>query len=126
MRRHRTQSESVERGRFLRFEEGWYPVYSETEWGRDCLSCWYMKAICSITSYDIDVPMFILQDLGNTNFSIHLPRASFDRKVTAQIVLRAVRSLGIDAHLNDRNDICVGKDKMSSNTFPVVVEELTS
>jgi lipoate-protein ligase A len=53
------------------------------------------------------------QDLGNTNFSIHLPRKSFDRHATAQIVLRAVRSLGIDAHVNDRNDICVGRDKMS-------------
>ena len=50
--------------------------------------------------------------MGNTNFSIHLPRASFDRHATAQVVLRAVRSLGIDAIVNDRNDICVGKDKI--------------
>lgn len=28
-------------------------------------------------------------------------------------MLRAVQSLGIDAHLNDRNDICVGLEKMS-------------
>lgn len=56
-----------------------------------------------------------LQDLGNTNFSIHLPRASFDRHATAQVVLRAVRSLGVDAHVNERNDICVGKEKMSAN-----------
>lgn len=52
------------------------------------------------------------QDSGNTNFSIHLPRASFDRHATAQVILRAVRSLGIDANVNDRNDICVGKDKI--------------
>lgn len=52
------------------------------------------------------------QDMGNTNFSIHLPRHSFDRHVTAQIVLRAVRSLGIDARVNDRNDICVGEEKI--------------
>ncbi|KAG6861965.1 hypothetical protein C0995_009149 [Termitomyces sp. Mi166 len=31
----------------------------------------------------------VYHDLGNTNFSIHLPRAKFDRHVTAQIVLRA-------------------------------------
>ncbi|KAH9939952.1 hypothetical protein B0H21DRAFT_697910 [Amylocystis lapponica] len=52
-------------------------------------------------------------DLGNTNFSIHLPRVSFDRHATAQVVLAAVRSLGIDANVNDRNDICVGEDKIS-------------
>ncbi|KAH9943166.1 Lipoyltransferase and lipoate-protein ligase [Epithele typhae] len=54
----------------------------------------------------------VYHDLGNTNFSIHLPRATFDRHATAQVVLRAVRSLGVDATVNDRNDICVGKDKI--------------
>ncbi|THU91917.1 Lipoyltransferase and lipoate-protein ligase [Dendrothele bispora CBS 962.96] len=55
----------------------------------------------------------VYHDLGNTNFSIHLPRQSFDRHATAQIVLRAVRALGIDANVNDRNDICVGKEKIA-------------
>ncbi|KAJ7248486.1 hypothetical protein C8J57DRAFT_1189735 [Mycena rebaudengoi] len=51
----------------------------------------------------------VYHDLGNTNFSIHLSRRTFDRRVTSQTVLRAVLSLGIDqARLNDRNDICVG------------------
>ncbi|KAF7789355.1 hypothetical protein EIP86_000299 [Pleurotus ostreatoroseus] len=54
----------------------------------------------------------VYHDLGNTNFSIHLPRSSFDRDGTAQVVLRAVRALGVDANVNDRNDICVGKDKI--------------
>ncbi|KAF4601854.1 Biotin/lipoate A/B protein ligase [Pleurotus pulmonarius] len=49
----------------------------------------------------------VYHDLGNTNFSIHLPRKSFDRHETSQIPLRAVRSLGIDAILNERNDICI-------------------
>ncbi|KAI0036064.1 hypothetical protein K488DRAFT_76244 [Vararia minispora EC-137] len=48
----------------------------------------------------------VFHDIGNTNFSIHLPRTIFDRHATAQVILRAVRSLGIDAHVNDRNDIC--------------------
>ncbi|KAI0082522.1 Lipoyltransferase and lipoate-protein ligase [Panus rudis PR-1116 ss-1] len=56
----------------------------------------------------------VYHDLGNTNFSIHVPRSSFDRHATAQIVLRAVRSLGVEAHVNDRNDICVGPDKICS------------
>ena len=63
--------------------------------------------------YSFSLDWWFNQDLGNTNFSIHLPRPSFDRHVTARIVLRAVRSMSIDAHINERNDICVGKDKIS-------------
>ena len=51
--------------------------------------------------------------MGNTNFSIHLPRRSFDRHLTAELVLRAVRSCNIDAWVNERNDICVGPYKIS-------------
>lgn len=53
------------------------------------------------------------QDLGNTNFSIHLPRTSFDRHATGNLVLRAVQSLGIDARVNERNDICIEANKIS-------------
>ncbi|KAI0677240.1 Lipoyltransferase and lipoate-protein ligase [Trametes maxima] len=56
----------------------------------------------------------VYHDLGNTNFSIHLPRSSFDRHATAQVMLKAVRSMGVDANVNDRNDICVGKEKICS------------
>ncbi|KAJ4472809.1 hypothetical protein C8J55DRAFT_519694 [Lentinula edodes] len=62
----------------------------------------------------------VYHDLGNTNFSIHLPRTSFDRHMTAQVVLRAVCSLGIDATVNDRNDICVGKEKVSGSAYKIV------
>lgn len=62
----------------------------------------------------------VYHDLGNTNFSIHLPRTSFDRHATAQVILRAVRSLGINAHVNDRNDICVGKEKVSGSAYKIV------
>ncbi|OSD04531.1 Lipoyltransferase and lipoate-protein ligase [Trametes coccinea BRFM310] len=62
----------------------------------------------------------VYHDLGNTNFSIHLPRASFDRHATAQVVMKAVRSLGVDATVNDRNDICVGKEKVSGSAYKIV------
>ncbi|KAJ6615624.1 hypothetical protein B0H10DRAFT_57219 [Mycena sp. CBHHK59/15] len=63
----------------------------------------------------------VYHDLGNTNFSIHLARRAFDRRITSQIVLRAVLSLGIDrARLNDRNDICVGADKVSGSAYKIV------
>ncbi|KAK0207028.1 hypothetical protein DFS33DRAFT_1256079 [Desarmillaria ectypa] len=66
----------------------------------------------------------VYHDLGNTNYSIHLHRNSFDRSVTAQIILRAVRSLSVDAHVNDRNDICIEGKKiciqLSHNPYKIV------
>ncbi|KAL1660476.1 hypothetical protein GGF50DRAFT_91240 [Schizophyllum commune] len=47
----------------------------------------------------------VYHDLGNTNYSIHVPRTWFDRNVTSQIVLRAVRDMGVpEATVNERND----------------------
>lgn len=57
------------------------------------------------------------QDLGNTNYSIHVPRATFDRTATANIVVRAIRALSVDAYVNGRNDICVSGEKMSLLDF---------
>ena len=34
-------------------------------------------------------------------------------------MLRAVRSLGIDARVNERNDICVGQEKITLLTCPL-------
>ncbi|KAH0840156.1 hypothetical protein J3R83DRAFT_1139 [Lanmaoa asiatica] len=56
----------------------------------------------------------VYHDLGNTNYSIHVPRTTFDRTATANIIVRAVRALGVDASVNERNDICVAGEKMSS------------
>jgi len=62
----------------------------------------------------------VFHDLGNTNFSLHLPRASFDRHATSKLILQAVRSLGVDAQLNERNDICVGFNKVSGSAYKIV------
>ncbi|KAJ6560297.1 hypothetical protein B0H19DRAFT_1147163 [Mycena capillaripes] len=63
----------------------------------------------------------VYHDLGNTNFSIHLARRAFDRHATSQIILRAVLSLGVSgAQLNERNDICVGDDKVSGSAYKIV------
>lgn len=88
-----------------------YPVHTKEKWWGNGIPCRldiFFLPLC----INLDATT---QDLGNTNFSIHLPRHSFDRHVTAQIALRAVRSFGIDARVNDRNDICVGEEKMSSS-----------
>jgi hypothetical protein len=57
------------------------------------------------------------QDLGNSNYSIHLPRTSFDRNETAQVVVRALQNLGVDGRVNERNDICVGTNKIGFYLF---------
>lgn len=63
----------------------------------------------------------VYHDLGNTNYSIHVPRTWFDRNVTSQIVLRAVLGMGVpDAVVNDRNDVCVGTDKVSGSAYKIV------
>ncbi|KAH8118734.1 Lipoyltransferase and lipoate-protein ligase [Phellopilus nigrolimitatus] len=54
----------------------------------------------------------VYHDLGNTNYSLHLSRTAFDRNETAKVIVRAVRSLGIDAEVNDRNDVCAGGYKI--------------
>jgi hypothetical protein len=83
-----------------------YASRSKTKWRRSCL-----PRMSIPERMPSPLTLSVVQDLGNTNFSIHLPRTSFDRRAT---VLRAVRSLGVDdAHVNDRNDICVGEYKMS-------------
>ncbi|KAI6034547.1 hypothetical protein BKA83DRAFT_89606 [Pisolithus microcarpus] len=56
----------------------------------------------------------VFHDLGNTNYSIHVPRTSFDRAKTANIVVRALRALGAEGYANERNDICVGGKKMAA------------
>ncbi|KAG9317692.1 hypothetical protein JVU11DRAFT_1905 [Chiua virens] len=56
----------------------------------------------------------VYHDLGNTNYSIHVPRSTFDRSATANVVVRAVRALDIDAYVNERNDICVAGEKIRS------------
>ncbi|KAH6914605.1 hypothetical protein BKA70DRAFT_1256556 [Coprinopsis sp. MPI-PUGE-AT-0042] len=39
---------------------------------------------------------------------------SFDRNETAQVVVRALQNLGVDGRVNERNDICVGTNKIGS------------
>ncbi|KAF8592114.1 Lipoyltransferase and lipoate-protein ligase [Ramaria rubella] len=62
----------------------------------------------------------VYHDLGNTNFSIHLPRTSFNRQRTTMLVQQALLSLGIDAEINERNDICVGGFKVSGSAYKIV------
>ena len=55
-----------------------------------------------------------LQDLGNTNYSIAIPRTQFDRRTNAELIAKSVCVLGPPATVNDRNDVVVEGYKMSS------------
>ena len=108
VRRDRAEPESVEGGQYGGGAPGGRAVDPEAEWGRDGVPCTF----CSDDRAQVRCDVWV-QDLGNTNFSIHLPRTAFDRHATAEVVLRAVRALGVDARVNDRNDVCVEGYKMS-------------
>lgn len=63
----------------------------------------------------------VYHDLGNTNYSFHIPRDAFDRRTHAELVSRALNAAPVGLHLsrsdlarvdtgayvNGRNDICV-------------------
>ncbi|KZT36692.1 Lipoyltransferase and lipoate-protein ligase [Sistotremastrum suecicum HHB10207 ss-3] len=54
----------------------------------------------------------VYHDLGNTNYSIHTSRLSFDRLTTGHLIRDALKSVDIPAYLNERNDICVDDFKI--------------
>lgn len=110
----------MDRNQFRRVEGCRDSIHKTVEWRGYCLPRrfipFFVVGILALTSF----PTYGSsdKDLGNTNFSIHLPRISFNRKATSEIILRAVRSLGIDAHLNERHDIVVGTKKISHPDAP--------
>jgi len=59
----------------------------------------------------------VFHDMGNLNFSFITPKADYDTKRSSRVILRAVKSLGIDAVLSGRNDILVEDRKFSGNAF---------
>ena len=117
VRCHRSKSKPMDRSELPGTSCRWCHIHSQTQRGRHCLPCSCFFKFPLLSWFTLFF-FFILQDLGNTNFSIHLPQSSFDRRATGNVILRAVRSLGIDAQLNDRNDICIGPYKISDpSTF---------
>lgn len=55
-----------------------------------------------------------MQDLGNTNYSVMIPRETFDRNTNAELVASALSSpeIGISALVNERHDIVVQGKKI--------------
>ncbi|TPX65884.1 lipoyl(octanoyl) transferase [Chytriomyces confervae] len=65
----------------------------------------------------------VVHALGNTNYTCFMPRDSFNRDFSANIVARALHQLDIPAHVNARHDIVVDNRKVSGSAFKVVHEK---
>ena len=59
----------------------------------------------------------VYHDSGNLNFSFCVRREDYNVERQLEVVLRAVRSLGIPAQMTGRNDLTVGGRKFSGNAF---------
>jgi lipoate-protein ligase A len=63
----------------------------------------------------------VFHDMGNTNFSIILPRLLFTRAHGAELVAKAVRGLGVEGcTVNSRNDVIIrdGEKELKIGLFP--------
>lgn len=65
----------------------------------------------------------VYHDLGNTNYSYMMPRSQFDRDTTAQKLVTALQTAGIDVALNSRHDIILntaeGWRKCSGSAYKI-------
>lgn len=59
----------------------------------------------------------VYHDGGNLNFTFASFKNNFDKARNLEIVLKAVRSLGIDAEIGGRNDLLCGGAKFSGNAY---------
>lgn len=59
----------------------------------------------------------VFHDLGNLNFTFLVRKEDYDLEKQLQVILRAVRNLGIPAEKSGRNDITVNGRKFSGNAF---------
>jgi len=59
----------------------------------------------------------VFHDLGNLNFSFLVDREKFNIPSQLEVILSAVRKLGINAQFSGRNDLVVDGRKFSGNAF---------
>lgn len=61
----------------------------------------------------------VYHDLGNLNFTFITQLEHFDIQSQTEMVLEAVRSLGIEAEMNGRNDLCTLGRKFSGHSYHI-------
>ena len=59
----------------------------------------------------------VYHDLGNLNFSFMARKADYDTAKQSEVILRAVRKLGVPAERTGRNDFAADGRKFSGNAF---------
>ena len=59
----------------------------------------------------------VYHDLGNINFTIILPKEIYAPDCSTQVIINALKSLGLNAEKTGRNDICIDGKKISGNAF---------
>jgi lipoate-protein ligase A len=59
----------------------------------------------------------VFHDLGNLNFTFLVPREDYDVEKQTRVILDAVRSFGIPAERNGRNDLTAGGRKFSGHAY---------
>ncbi|KAF8605374.1 Lipoyltransferase and lipoate-protein ligase [Ceratobasidium sp. AG-I] len=64
----------------------------------------------------------VYHDLGNTNYSVMIPRETFDRNTNAELVASALNSpeISILASVNERHDIVVQGKKVSGSAYKII------
>lgn len=61
----------------------------------------------------------VYHDLGNVNFSFLVDKEQYDQTKQFNLILNAIKKLGINAELSGRNDIIANGRKFSGNAFYV-------
>lgn len=59
----------------------------------------------------------VFHDLGNVNFSFITPKELYDEAKHFNILLSALKKMGINAEITGRNDVAIGEFKVSGNAF---------
>ncbi|KAJ2080114.1 hypothetical protein H4R24_003319 [Coemansia sp. RSA 988] len=59
----------------------------------------------------------VYHDLGNTNYTVVMPRHAFTRDRCAEMVAQALQHVDIPAHVTARHDVAVGARKVSGSAF---------
>lgn len=59
----------------------------------------------------------VYHDLNNLNYSIILPKDTYNVKVSTGVIVSAMKSIGLNAKANERNDILVDEKKISGNAY---------
>lgn len=64
----------------------------------------------------------VFHDLGNTNFTFLSPKDDYDQEANFNIIINALKKLGINAELSGRNDMQIGDKKISGSAFKHAVD----